>query len=395
MCNCWAGGPIFSSVCPRPTDNLISKSPTSLLGVTLEDILRITPRRVAFSALAAMASAALLAGCASAPAVTKPTASPVVKDFLPCMVSDSGGFDDHSFNQIGLEGLQSAAKALGVKEKHVQSNADSDYAPNIANLVAQKCTLIITVGFLLADATKAAAEANPDIKFATIDDSSTDAANVQPITFRSDEAAFLGGYAAASYTKTGVVGTFGGISIPPVNIFLEGYAEGVAYYNKQKNKSVKVVGWNTSTQTGSFTGGFAAGTEAKAAAQAEIDQNADVIFPVGGPIYQSAAQAISDSGKKIAMVGVDADVYYTDTTVRSILLTSVEKGVGTSVAAVVKESAADKFTKTPFVGDLKNNGVGLAPFHDFKSKVDSGLSKELDTVKADIISGKITVGTTN
>ncbi len=354
--------------------------------------MRIPTRKAVITGLATLATAALLAGCASAPTVTAPKASPAVKNFLPCMVSDSGGFDDHSFNQIGLEGLQSAAKALGVKEKHVQSNADTDYAPNIANLVAQKCSLIVTVGFLLADATKAAAAANPTISFATIDDSSTTAANVQPITFRSDQGAFLGGDAAAAYSKTGVVGTFGGISIPPVTIFLEGFAEGVAYFNKTKSKNVKVVGWNTATQTGSFTGGFAAGTEAKAAAQAEIDQNADVIFPVGGPIYQSAAQAIKDSGKPIVMLGVDADVYFTDTTVRSILLTSVEKGVGTSVAAVVKEAAAGKFTNTPFVGDLKNSGVGLAPFHDFTSKVPSTLQSELDAAKADIISGKITVG---
>jgi basic membrane protein A len=358
----------------------------------MEDILRITTRKAVLTGLATFATAALLAGCASAPAVSKPTATPKVANFLPCMVSDSGGFDDHSFNQIGLEGLQSAVKGLGIKEKHVQSNADTDFAPNINNLVSQKCSLIITVGFNLADATKAAAAANPKINFATIDDSSTDAANVQPITFRSDQAAFLGGYTAAAYSKTGVVGTFGGISIPPVNIFLEGFAEGVAYFNKTKNKSVKVVGWNTATQTGSFTGGFAAGTEAKAAAQAEIDQNADVIFPVGGPIYQSAAQAIKDSGKTIAMVGVDADVYYSDPTVRSLLLTSVEKGVGTSVAAVVKSAAAGNFSKTPYEGDLKNNGVGLAPFHDFASKVPSGLKAEIDSVKADIISGKITVG---
>ena len=363
-------------------------------GVILEDTVTLTSRKSALAGLAALGvSALVLAGCSAAP--TSGTTTKAASTFLPCMVSDNGGFDDHSFNQIGLEGLQAAAKALGIKEKHVQSNADTDYAPNIANLVAQKCSLIITVGFNLADATKAAAATNPNINFATIDDSSTDASNVEPITFRSDQSAFLGGYAAASYSKTGVVGTFGGISIPPVNIFLEGYAEGVAYYNKQKGKSVKVVGWNTDTQTGSFTGGFAAGTEAKAAAQAEIDQNADVIFPVGGPIYQSAAQAIKDSGKSIAMIGVDADVYYTDTTVRDILLTSVEKGVGTSVAAVVKQAAADKFTKTPYEGTLANGGVGLAPFHDFKSKVDSGLSKELDTVKADIISGKIKVGTSN
>ncbi len=349
-------------------------------------------RKVVVTGLATIATAALLAGCASAPTVTKPTATPKVANYLPCMVSDSGGFDDHSFNQIGLEGLQSAAKDLGVKEKHVQSNADTDYAPNISNLVSQKCSLIVTVGFLLADATGAAAKANPSINFATIDDSSNTESNVQAITFRSDQAAFLGGYAAAAYSKTGVVGTFGGISIPPVNIFLEGFAEGVAYYNKQKSKDVKVVGWNTATQTGSFTGGFAAGTEAKAAAQAEIDANADVIFPVGGPIYQSAAQAIKDSGKPIVMIGVDADVYYTDPTVRDILLTSVEKGVGTSVAAVVKEAAAGNFTSTPFVGDLKNSGVGLAPFHNFASKIPSSLTGELATVKADIISGKITVG---
>jgi len=392
LCNCSAARFGFHTVYLWSPDNLLSKSPGRLSSVILEDILRITARKVAISGLTTIATAALLAGCASAPTATKPAASPVAKNFLPCMVSDNGGFDDHSFNQIGLEGLVSAAKELGIKERHVQSNADTDYAPNIANLVAQKCTLIITVGYNLADATKAAAAANPGINFATIDDSSTDAANVQPITFRSDQAAFLGGYAAAAYSKTGVVGTFGGISIPPVNIFLEGYAEGVAYYNKQKSKSVKVVGWNTGTQTGSFTGGFAAGTEAKAAAQAEIDQNADVIFPVGGPIYQSAAQAIKDSGKSIAMIGVDADVYFTDTTVRDILLTSVQKGVGTSVSAVVKQAAADKFMKTPYVGDLKNQGVGLAPFHNFASKVDSGLSAELDKVKADIISGAITVG---
>ncbi|MCU1413351.1 MAG: family transporter substrate-binding protein [Microbacteriaceae bacterium] len=349
-------------------------------------------RKVVVTGLATIATAALLAGCASAPTVTKPTATPKVANYLPCMVSDSGGFDDHSFNQIGLEGLQSAAKDLGIKEKHVQSNSDSDYAPNISNLVSQKCSLIITVGFLLADATGAAAKANPSINFATIDDDSNTESNVQPITFRTDQASFLGGYAAAAYSKTGVVGTFGGISIPAVNIFLEGFTEGVAYYNKQKGKDVKVVGWNSDTQTGSFTGGFAAGTEALAAAQAEIDANADVIFPVGGPIYQSAAQAIKTSGKPIVLIGVDADVYYTDPTVRSILLTSVEKGVGTSSAAVVKEAAAGKFTNTPYVGTLKNDGVGLAPFHDFKSKIPSSLTKEIASIKADIISGKITVG---
>ena len=124
------------------------------------------------------------------------------------------------------------------------------------------------------------------------EDGKVDVANGKPILFDTAQAAFLAGYTAASYSKTGVVGTFGGIQIPPVTIFMDGFADGVAYYNKVKSKNVKVVGWDVANQNGTFTGGFAAGVEAKTAAQGLLDQKADVILPVGGPIYQSAAEAI-------------------------------------------------------------------------------------------------------
>ncbi|GAA4175393.1 BMP family ABC transporter substrate-binding protein [Gryllotalpicola koreensis] len=344
------------------------------------------------SAIAVASGVALLAGCAQAPSTSGDGSTSAKKsDFLPCMISDSGGFDDHSFNELGYNGLVSASKSLGVEYKKAESKTDADYAPNISSMVSQNCNLIITVGFNLADATKAAAAQNPDTKFAIIDDNSITADNVQPIIFDTAQAAFLGGYAAASYSKSGVVGTFGGQQIPTVTIFMDGFADGVAYYNKQKNKDVKVVGWNVDSQKGSFTGGFDANDTAQNTAQGIIDQGADVIMPVGGPIYQSAATAIKNSGKSIAMIGVDADVYNTDPSVRSILLTSVQKGIDPSVQAVVKAAADGKFSNTPYVGTLKNNGVGLAPFHDFASKVDPGLQGEIDKIKAGIIDGSITV----
>ena len=324
------------------------------------------------------------------------------------MVSDSGGFNDHSFNELGLNGLQAAAKSLGVKEKHVESNTNDDYAPNIEGMLGQGCSLIVTVGFLLSAATDSAAKANPSTNFAIVDDAldnsgaigadgkptgdgKVDVPNGKPILFDTAQAAFLAGYAAASYSKTGVVGTFGGIQIPPVTIFMDGFAEGVAYFDKVKGKSVKVVGWDVATQKGSFTGGFAAGVEAKTAAQGLLDQNADVILPVGGPIYQSAAEAIRDKNAGVALIGVDADVYNTDPKVKDLLLTSVMKGVDAGVKSVVEDAAGGDFNNTPYVGTLKNGGVGLAPFHDFASKVDSGLQKEIDALKAKIISGEIKV----
>ncbi|MCU1515223.1 MAG: family transporter substrate-binding protein [Microbacteriaceae bacterium] len=315
------------------------------------------------------------------------------------MVSDSGGFDDKSFNQLGLEGLQSAAKDLGVKEKHVESNADTDYAPNIDSLVSAGCNLIITVGFNLSAASLAAAKANPDIQFAIIDDAAdadfdgkVDEPNIKPILFDTAQAAYLAGYAAASYSKSGVVGTFGGMQFPTVTIFMDGFAEGVAKYDTDKGKSVKVVGWDVASQKGSFTGGFAANDTAKSTAQNLIDQGADVIFPVGGPIFQSAGAAIGD--KSIALLGADADVYNTFPTYDKLYLTSVLKGIDPATQAVVKASSKQKkgeFDNVAYVGTLKNNGVGIAPFHDFKSKVDGSLQGEIDKLKASIIDGSLVI----
>ncbi|MBK4348863.1 BMP family lipoprotein [Lacisediminihabitans changchengi] len=361
--------------------------------------MRITTRRAVFSGLAMVGIAAVLAGCASAPA--KSSSSGSASKFLPCMVSDAGGFDDKSFNQLGLEGLQSAAKSLGTTFKKAESNADTDYAPNIDGLVSAGCNLIITVGFNLSAATITAAKANPTIQFAIIDDAAdanfdgkTDEPNIKPILFDTAQAAYLAGYASASYSKTGIVGTFGGQQFPTVTIFMDGFADGVAGYNKAKSKDVKVVGWDVASQKGSFTGGFEANDTAKNTAQNLIDQNADVIFPVGGPIFQSAGAAITDSKKDIALLGADADVFDTFPTYDKLYLTSVLKGIDPAVQDVVKATAKQKkgtFDDTAYVGTLKNNGVGIAPFHDFKDKVSPDLQGELDKLKSGIIDGSITV----
>lgn len=359
--------------------------------------MRFTSRKAALAGLATIgASALVLTGCAAAPNGGE-TEAPST-DFLSCMVSDSGGFDDHSFNELGLNGLESAAKEIGGKTNSVESSSEDDYAPNIEAELSQGCNLIVTVGFNLSAATIAAAKANPDTEFAIVDDGldadfdgKVDVDNGKPILFDTAQAAFLAGYAAAAYSKTGVVGTFGGMQIPPVTIFMDGFVDGVKYYNTANGKNVQAVGWDKDSQKGTFTGGFAAGVEAKTAAQGLLDQNADVILPVGGPIYQSAAEAIRDKGGDIALIGVDADVYNTDPTVKDLLLTSVMKGVDSGVHDVVVAAAGGDFDNTPYVGTLENGGVGLAPFHDFESKVSPDLQGELDDLKAKIISGDVEV----
>ena len=356
--------------------------------------------KAASAGLAVLVSASVLTSCGDAPSKSTDSGSKT-SDFLPCIVSDAGGFDDKSFNQLSYEGVEQAAKELGSKFKAVESNSENDFAPNLDSLVAEGCDAIVTVGFALASATKESATANPNIEYILIDDSAdggadgqtfdgkADVANIKPLLYNTAEAAFMAGYVAADYTKTGVVGTYGGQPYPTVTIFMDGFKQGVDYYNAQKNKSVKVVGWDG--KNGSFTGGFEANETATNTARQLLDQDVDVILPVGGPIYQGALTAIAASNKDVTMIGVDADIYETDPKTQDVVLTSILKNMKTSTYEAIMAAGNDTFDFTPYVGTLENDGVGIAPFHNYDSKVSSSLPDELDAIKAGIIDGSIKV----
>ena len=358
-----------------------------------------TTKKAVVSGLAMIGAAVLLAGCGAAPESNGSSAAAGASDYLPCMVSDAGGFDDKSFNQLGKEGVDEAASQLGSKTPiEVESQSETDYASNLQSLVDQGCSTIVTVGFLLAPAALESAKANTDLQYVSIDDTvdsdfdgKTDAPNIKPIIFDTAQAAYLAGYLAAGVSKTGVVGTFGGINIPTVTIFMDGFAQGVEKYNTDNGTSVRVVGWDRTAKDGSFTGGFEANDTARQTAQAIIDQNVDVLLPVGGPIYQSAAVAIQDAGREIALVGVDADVFQTDPSVGDLLLTSILKGIDVGTKDAIVAAGNGEFDAAPFVGTLENEGVGLAPYHDWSDRVPAELTAQVDALKADIISGTISV----
>jgi basic membrane protein A len=364
-------------------------------------------RKVVGGSVAALVAATVLAACGDAPDDSDnksgSDSSAAASDFLPCIVSDAGGFDDKSFNQLSYEGAKEAAAKLGSDFKSVESNSENDYAPNIDSLVSEGCDAIVTVGFALAAATKEAAAANPDIKFILIDDAAdggddgqtfdgkADEPNIKPLLYDTAQAAFLAGYAAADSSKSGTVGTYGGQPFPTVTIFMDGFKQGVDYFNKENGKKIKVVGWDG--KNGLFTGGFEANEKATNTAKQIIDQDADVILPVGGPIYQGALTAIADSGKDIAMLGVDADLFETDPNTQKVVLTSVLKNmkVSTNEAILSAANDGDNFDFSPYVGTLENDGVGIAPFHNFEDKVNPDLQGKLDDIKKGIIDGSIPV----
>jgi basic membrane protein A and related proteins len=338
----------------------------------------------------------VLAGCgerstgneasgSDSPSATESSSAPSEQfaDFKACMVSDSGGFDDKSFNQTSHDGLVQAQEDMSVKTGEVESNAPSEFADNIQAMVDEGCQSITTVGFLLGDATEAAAKKNKDIDFSIVDFAyEKPPANLKGLTFNTAEPAYLAGYLAAAKSETGVVGTFGGLNIPTVTIFMTGFVQGVEKYNEDNGADVKVIGWDPDSGKGSFTNDFESKTKGQSTAEEMITQGADVIMPVAGP---------AGLDNDVWGIWVDTDGCKSAAEYCDSLLTSVMKGMDVAVETAIKDAASGEFNNEVYEGTLENGGVALAPYGP-KADVDSELDAKIQDLKQQIIDGEITVG---
>lgn len=314
-------------------------------------------------------------------------------DLTGCMVTDTGGVDDRSFNQTAFNGLERAEEELGASAEVLESQTDADFQPNINQFLGGDCSLIVTVGFLLDGATQTAAQENPDQDFAIVDvdffdfDAGEDITydNVQELTFSTDQAAFLAGYLAASETETGAVGTYGGINIPTVTIFMDGYLAGVNYYNEENGTEVEVLGWDGSE--GSFTGNFESQEDGRNLTDQLLQQGADIIMPVAGPVGLGTVTAVEDSiaaGQDAQVIWVDTDGTISVPESADVFLTSVLKNMNVAVFDAMQAKADDAFEGGLYTGTLENDGVGIA-----RDKIEGDMATTLDGLIEQINAGEI------
>ncbi|GGK30782.1 BMP family ABC transporter substrate-binding protein [Pilimelia terevasa] len=349
------------------------------------------PRPTATRLLATLAVAGLAAAtsaCGRAP--EEQAAGPAGARYTACMVTDLGGIDDRSFNTSAWRGIENAAKErTSIEKKYVASTAESAYEPNLTGYVNQDCRFVLAVGGLMADATTKVARAHPDRQFGIVD-ARLDAPNVYAMQFDTAQAAFLAGYLAAAYTRTGKVGTYGGMKIPPVTIFMDGLADGVAHYNKVKGRNVQVLGWNKASQTGSFTNDFVKQDVGKKVSDALVAGGADVVMPVAGRAGLGTAAAAQD---RYAVIWVDVDGCESAAQYCRSFLTTVVKNIPDAVRdAVLRGSRGESLTGAPgYLGTLANNGVSLAPYHQFEDRVPAAVRDEVEALRGQIVAGTVKV----
>jgi basic membrane protein A len=290
-----------------------------------------------------------------------------------------------------MDGMEKAADEFGVTLTSAESNSSEDFAPNLDAMVAAKCDVIFAVGFNLVDAVNAAAEANPEVNFVTIDGWSNGATNLKPVGYNMAESSYLAGYAAAYYSTSKVVSVYGGLQIGAVTAFMDGFYYGAKAYEAETGTPVTVLGWDATTQQGDFIGGFAPNApEGKTIAAGHLAAGADVLVPVGGDQFGALSEAISESGVDAKMIGVDKNISVTSPEYAPLTLTSIEKRMGSAVYDIVKALAVDKEAfaggmDNAYTGTLANGGTDISE----TEFLDDALKTKLAELKAGIIDGSV------
>lgn len=304
-------------------------------------------------------------------------------DFKVSLVTDIGKVDDRTFNQYAYEGMKAAEKCFGLKTSFIETASESDYAKNIETTVAGKPNVVVTVGFLLANDTLAAAKKNTGINWIGIDqfqESYPD--NYVGVLFREDQGGYLAGYLAGLLTKTNVVGVVGGRQdVPPVVRFVNAYEKGA----KASNDKVKVL----KIYNESFTDPTKGASDAKQF----IGEGADVIFGAGGKTGSGGVQEATTQGKW--GIGVDQDEYFSTfnggkAAGSKYLATSAVKRVDLAVFDNVAAAVTNAFKGGIYSLTAENGGITYAPFHD--AKIPSDVATKLEATRKGLADGSVDTG---
>ncbi|RKQ93804.1 nucleoside-binding protein [Solirubrobacter pauli] len=339
-------------------------------------------RPLHFIALLAMVCSLFVAACGSdeeepagggTPSAEETPAKEAIKVGL---VTDIGGLNDRSFNQLANEGLERAKSELGVETRVLISKANSDYVPNLSTLAQQQYDLVIGVGFLMADAMNTVAPKFPNTKFAIIDVDATSLeakpTNVSGALFKENEAGYLVGYMAGLYIKDeggGTAGSVGGQKIPPVDHYIAGYQAGV----QAANPDAKVVN--------GYSQKFDDPAPCKELALDQIAQGAKVVFQVAGGCGLGALDAAKE--KSVQGIGVDADQAYLGDQIMTSALKKVDVAVENEIKAVQDGSFKGGDNA---IFDVKSGGVGIGETNEVGAKY----ADQVKEIQDKIASGELT-----
>ncbi|QIM22463.1 BMP family ABC transporter substrate-binding protein [Phycicoccus sp. HDW14] len=304
------------------------------------------------------------------------------------LVTDTGKVDDKSFNQSAHEGAKAAAEQLKGYYKYIETQDAKDYAANMQQFTNKKYDVVVTVGFLMTDATAAAAKASPDTKFIGVDQgydaTKVTEKNITGLVFPEDQAGYGAGYLAGLMTKTNQLGQVLGLEIPPVQKYAKGFEAGA----KAANPSVKVSTVYHPAGDNAFNDPVWGAGEARKM----LAQKADIIFGAGGNTGNGALQEVaknSGAGKSVFCIGVDTDQWDTVPAAQPCLITSAEKLISKGVTDTITTASKGAFEGLQTLGQ-----AGLSDYHDFDATIPADVKTKVADIVKQMEAGTLKTGVT-
>ncbi len=358
------------------------------------------------TAVLALLIIASLAFTACAPAV-EPVEKPVVEEETPaeevaeeevmeekepvsvCLVTDSAGIGDKSFNDAVWGGLEKAEADFGAEANYIESKSADDYAPNLEACVDSEPDVIVCVGFMMADACDVSVQANPDINYIGIDINWLFYDNFLGVDAYMDQSCFQAGYLAAGMTTTGTVATYTGFFGPVVQIFMDGFYMGVQEYNKVHDTAVDVLGYDPADMdNATATGSWIDVDLGRQVTESFMDNGADIVLAVAGNVGVGSAAVMEERGLGY-IFGVDQDWTITNPQISDFVLASVLKKMEVPVYNAIKGLYEDGtwIGGENYILQFANGGTEIVYNADIDIPAD--LKAEVDALKAKIESGEI------
>jgi basic membrane protein A len=300
-----------------------------------------------------------------------------------------GTLGDKSFFDSAAAGMEKAKAELPVDVKIIELGYDrSKWQPGLADAVDSGYNVVIAGTFDMTGYIVELAPQYPDVKFIDFDDApdfaACDCKNVLGVMYGTSTAGYLAGYAAGKISKSGILGTILGMEFPTVTDFKTGFDQGA----KEANPNIQILNATAGT--------FSDPAKGKEIGLAQLNQGADIIFPIAGGTGLGALQAVKEAGGGKLAVGVDSDqatiFAATDAAQADVIFTSVEKKVGESLYLALKGTidGSQEYGKRIVLG-LKDGAVGISRNAQYEKLVPADVRAEVDAKEKAIIDGTIIV----
>ncbi len=290
------------------------------------------------------------------------------------IVLSVGGLGDKSFNDSAYRGLENAKKDLGINFKYVEPASPAEDEQYLREFAENDYDLVVGVGFLMRDALEQVATDFPEVKFALIDET-VELPNVSSLLFAEDEGSFLVGALAAMMSESGAVGFVGGMEVPLIQKFQNGFEAGAKYVNPE----IRTLGLYTSGPNP-----FNDPVRGKENALSLIKQGADVVYHAAGGTGVGVIDAAKQAG--VYAIGVDSNQ---DGVAEGTVLTSMVKNVDIAVYNTVKDIQAGEFKAGVNVLGVAEGGVGTTDFEFTREIIGEEKLAKLEEIKDKIINKEI------